>query len=68
MAKSRSKFNVLVPELSVTVPEGREWKKVFTSTTQKKAEEKVKQLQSLGVTELRMTKVTTNVLLDTSKG
>lgn len=61
------KFNVLILVPSKSHPIGEEWKKVSTETTRKNADEKVEELKKLGYPSIRITEITTRVVMDTTK-
>lgn len=64
--RTRITFNVFVLDFfnrSVT----EEWRKVYTAQTEQKAFRKVDELNHQGITEVRVTRVTTEEVLNTRK-
>lgn len=64
--RTRTTFNVFVLDFSNRSGQ-EEWRKVHTASTEQKAYRKVDELNYQGVTEVRVTRVTTEEVLNTRK-
>lgn len=64
---SRTRYNIFVLDAAVN-PVGEEWRKVQSAPTAKKMNEEVDRLRKSGVTEIRVTEITTREIINTVKG
>lgn len=67
MVVTHREFDVLILVPSKSQPLGEEWKKVSTETTREKADEKAEELKRLRYPSVRITEITTRVVMDTTR-